>query len=209
MNTTVKILPLLLIAYFMTSANAVLTTDASEYDYVDEYDNTNRTKSSMETTTSTSRTTDEYYSDEEEYSEDYEEDDVGNEKSEVKKQPYNCPVQCKCQFRSNSVEEATGYDDEDTYDYERESVKVKRVKKRRRRSVDLDSKNASKTNENDYNFANDYNDRRESKSEGETKATKYDIKVDCSGQGLQTIADLFDYDFPMDQIISLYIYFLN
>jgi hypothetical protein len=32
---------------------------------------------------------------------------------------------------------------------------------------------------------------------------KYDIKVDCSSQKLTTIRDLFDTNFPLDQIVNL------
>ena len=128
--------------------------------------------------------------------------------------PYNCPVQCKCQFDNGQD------DEENSYDYERESVKVRRLlRRRRRRWIELGGSfgksntttttttttNKPTVSSGDYSYDSEYSDREEeavSGGEGK-KRSKYDIKIDCSGQGLQTIADLFDYDFPMDQIVTL------
>jgi hypothetical protein len=62
----------------------------------------------------------------------------------------------------------------------------------------------------DYEDVDDYDeDATTSTTRRKRKAAsvKYDIRLDCSSQGLDTISNLFDYDFPLDRIVSLYVPF--
>lgn len=149
----------------------------------------------------------EYYDDEEtstsdDLSDDYSdyEESINNEQTtdENVKQPYNCPSQCKCQYKKNKISNQDYFQD-DAYDYDNESVKLKKIRKRNH----VGHNNINKTI-NSYAFEKDYEDEVKSKSSSSRLSSgKYEINVDCNGQELLSISDLFDYDFPVDRIVSL------
>lgn len=148
----------------------------------------------------------EYYDDEEastsdgqndEYS-DYEEPINNEQKTDENfKQPYNCPSQCKCHYKKTKISNQDYFLD-DAYDYDNESVKLKKIRKR-----DHDGHIKINKTINSYSRENDYDDEVKLKSStSRVMSGKYEISVDCNGQELFSISDLFDYDFPLDRIQS-------
>jgi hypothetical protein len=161
------------------------TSTTSEY----EYDESDYGIERSETTTTTTASTkdysnsgggdDDYYSDYNE-EDDYDGQDEGAEDSSDEHQPpFQCPMQCKCIFKRKR-----------TNDY---------LKVRRRRAGE------NSTTDTDYdgeNYDADYEEDAKVASKQSSNA-KYEISIDCSAQGLQSISNLFDYDFPLEQIVKL------
>ena len=61
---------------------------------------------------------------------------------------------------------------------------------------------ARKKRENDYDSDKEETEDENVNKHRNNKAT-YDIHIDCSGLNLNSIGNLFDYDFPVEQIVSL------
>lgn len=174
------------------------STSYKIYDNVDDdddYDNSTGVKD------------DDFYENEnenEDDSTDYYDQDSSQESTHTEqKDPYNCPAQCKCVFKKVGSAPQDDYQDDDTYDYDSESIKLKKFRRKRRESTLIaltNSTNAPDSNDD----SNDYDDLEvRSTTKSQLANLKNQISVDCSGQELNSIVDLFDYDFPVNQIISL------
>lgn len=62
---------------------------------------------------------------------------------------------------------------------------------------------ARKKRENDYDSDKEETEDEYVNKHRTTNKAKYDIHIDCSGLNLNSIGNLFDYDFPVEQIVSL------
>jgi hypothetical protein len=172
------------LAIILININSITCKKEQTSDYTDgeTIDNTPKT---------TDATEEEYYDDE-----DYASQAQSSHNSDSDQSPpYACPLQCKCEFKPETSPSKTGQAFKD--DYEEDDLGDK-MKRRNRRQV------ASDTSSNgDYEYSDGENELVNSKKVDKVVEKKYDVYIDCSKQGLNSINNLFDYDFPMDQIISL------
>jgi hypothetical protein len=103
-----------------------------------------------------------------------------------------CPSICKCSF----------YNVNKNYDYERKRLKRKSSGKEYSGEEDYStssSSSSSTTHNSDYEYQ--YEDNGGDLITDEAKS--YEIHVDCSYKNLNSISNLFDYDFPLEQVVSL------
>lgn len=107
---------------------------------------------------------------------EYEETDNNEETEDTNVDPYNCPSQCKCKF--NKIETKPLKEEDNEYEEEETDTTSET---RSRRSLE-------------------YSDNNE---EQDVQTDKYKIDVDCSAAHINSIRNLFDEEFPLDQIISL------
>lgn len=205
MKLSLVLLTVTLVSVSLLSSGAEYNTNYEEDDYSDDYDK-NSTLVSTATTDNIyteSDYDDDYNSENQDYDDykDYADSTESETDASAATQPYSCPLQCKCEFKrqgvTSSLSSDDDYDEDELYDYDKESVKLKKTRQRRRREAVLvtASKYSSETKATAYKSDN-YQRRS-------TEPTRYAISVNCASQGLYTIADLFDYDFPLDQVISL------
>jgi hypothetical protein len=171
------------------------TSTTTEEDYSDESETT--------TPTSTENESNNYEEEEDENEDDsssFEDEEEESSSTEKKSTPYNCPSECKCVFNKVSDDSASSHSNNQDEDYQTE-----KSQKRRRRMVvnyvnetgsteDLDEENEQDADESSKSGDSGLKHRKEN--------AKYEIHVDCSSQYLSTITNLFDYDFPFEQIIS-------
>lgn len=185
------------------SKYSINSNDESDYANEEFYKTTaNRTVNENKLISSS-----EYYDDEEASTSDDQNDEYSDYEEPINyepttdenfKQPYNCPSQCKCHYKKTKIFNQD-YFQEDAYDYDNESVKLKKIRKRNQ----VGHININKTMSS-YALENDYDDEVKLKSsKSRVSSGKYEISVDCNGQDLLSISDLFDYDFPVDRIVSL------
>jgi hypothetical protein len=206
-----------LLLLFLLTAQTVTSIKNKTSDYDDELieDEGSRTKTrAVKKTTTASATTasDDYYDDEDYANQAQSSGEDETNAAQPTRPPYTCPAQCKCTFdkqnplkttssltsggKSSNVVNSEDYDDtssSSSFDYKHKARKHKRFVVSRTAS----SKNASELEE--------YDDEETSTSETTTSSVKpkYDITVNCAKQGLTAINSLFDYDFPLDQIVNL------
>ena len=102
-----------------------------------------------------------------------------------------CPSICKCSFYNVNKNE----------DYERKRLKRKiGGKEYSGEEEDYSTSSSSSTTHNsDYEYQ--YEDNDGDLNTNEVKS--YEIHVDCSYKNLNSISNLFDYDFPLEQVVSL------
>lgn len=171
------------------------------------------------------------YDDEDDYYSDYngeervndQDDDYDNDynSNQVNRdQPYNCPLQCKCQFVKNRPDpyydedkDTLSTDSESSTDAEFDySTEYDRPRLRRQQTDQINNSRLHGDDyDDDYNDYDDTYDADSSSSSGQKSSPngsvrhsiKYDIIVDCSGQNLHSIGNLFDYDFPLERIVNL------
>lgn len=160
--------------------------------------------SSSGDSSSTTLSSDEYY-DDEDYANQAQSVDgavADNQAQTTTSSPYQCPLQCRCWFNkpasSNTLVLGSNGESNDYYEDDETENETKRS---RRSSFYKRAGSNSRSNNTDYD--DEYDSASEQKQKDTDHHHKYDITVDCTGQGLSSISNLFDYDFPLEQIVSL------
>jgi hypothetical protein len=181
---------------------------SSASNYGEKGNSANKPPRSVKVTTA-SAASDEYYDDDDEdyanqaQSSNDEETDAAGEKS-PNPIVYKCPSYCKCTFNKQRPHRTTSgknlvnsdyYDETSSNHYEYKH----KARKHKRLVVTPKSKN-----DTEY----DYEEEEAASGGGSSIDTsvnkqKFDITVDCSRQSLTSISNIFDYDFPLDQIVNL------
>ena len=161
------------------------STAKDDYDELSEADTEISRRARPKTTTTTTTTHSPAYDDE--IYDDTEEVNTSQTRLEhAHKLRKQCPSLCTCDFVHVENKRAKRKTSEDYSEGEYNSNE--------------DASSASSTTHGvDY----EYNYEEEEEEYNSKEAKSYDIYVDCSGKGLYSISNLFDYDFPLDQIVSL------
>ena len=189
MNKNIKLQVFIIVAlalHFVSSSNNNNNNDYDEEIATEAASSHSKKLTSTLTTSPTQSASEDYYDDE-----DYANQAQSNEETNWTDDtpPYTCPSQCKCIFNKQTtrVDLPLGHNtiNSDYYDAE----------KRAKRFV-LSSSNSS---DYDYEETNHPSDDHVIKK----PKVKFDITVDCSAHELSSISSLFDYDFPLEQIVHL------
>jgi hypothetical protein len=190
--------------------NAKNTSVTSDYESEILEDENSRAASSKlrSIKTTTAAASDDYYDDDEDYANQAQstDEETGGDKSSSslhnQHPPYKCPAYCKCIFNPQNPHKTTSgkntvnsdyYDETSSnhYEYKHKAKKQKRL---------VVTQTLKSNNETEYDYEEDESTNGSAET---TIRQKYDITVDCSKQSLTSISNLFDYDFPLEQIVNL------